>query len=405
MESKSHVDKKGYHGGYKGDGGYHLTTESMGDFTAYQNFLKWGKDRISEECSTENIEQVAEIGGKLPEIPPTPPLKVYNKLAMEMEEKKILDREAKIAEDSLKYREDWEEYGAYMEAKQQFEEEGKSAAEIEAIIGPPMEEPAEVVVEPLAQVEHEWTYQCDRNTHSAQVRIRENNIEKLKVEKGKIMTIFHSGLSSNYRREVEQTTWWKEIEKQKDVVEFLNKLLHFHLSRGQKNPILAYDTMREKLYTMKQHEFEALAHWLERLVDTNAATGIIANECGVTTTALTDVEVARRFILGLNQDYSKFKDGYVRGDKEFPKTIADAHTAADKFGKDTLASKSKVAGHQRVYTAKVEDKKDQVCGFCKGRYHNEGECRFKAQGMTTDQAVAEREKRYRARRAKWEPKK
>ena len=87
----------------------------------------------------------------------------------------------------------------------------------------------------------------------------------------------------------------------------------------------------------------------------------------------------------MDSRFSMFSELYTRGERaEYPATLLDAHKEAERYGANDLRPHKNTSDHDssRVYTAKVSEQ----CNFCSGRYHTEKDCKFKKNGMTSEEA-------------------
>ena len=436
-EKEKQVPKAGFQGSSRKRYAEKVNLSDRGNLTALRSALKKVKDRISKDGTTLEVENMVMLGGKRPvinepELPrPTNPNEVQaasilrrhreDLCQLAIQEYEILKAQFEAdVEERAQERDDFI-------ANNPGADNAAIEAALDAALGPEPVEPVlnfPVVAVPDIKPEYEEMAKTKYELSLKAAREEERNLKK---DEAKAISFIRQSLSDEYIKEMESTIpEYKRIEDSKDLVKYIEMVMVFHLTSNKDlgtSPENALDQLIKYFSCMEQLREETLTHWKERIEDQDNAIVILSTYVRAEKeralghddayiAALPAIphkepkELSRKFVNGLNDRFSLFKEEYTRSKREYPESIEEAHAEAERHGPNDLKrGRAAIATQERVYAAKPKASRTSSlrCDHCKGGYHTIDECRYKALGLSAEDAekrrLADRKKYTKAKSA------
>ena len=379
-----------------------------GIFSVLRELLLKVKGKVAKEGETVEIEDMIKIGGQRPQFPEPVPPKPKNEAAMRA--KAILSKrrdelchlaveqyenEMDAYRTAIEVRAD--QRRAHLEANPDADED-----QIDLALGPPPDEPMlEFPNAEVPDVTPEYDL-ADKSKYELKLKDNADRVKKLQKDEVMAIALIKNGCQKSYMTEFEQIHGYKEIAESKNVTRYIDLLVTFHLCTKPGRPQEALDDLTRYFENMSQKRDEYLTRWKERIEDQAHAIRIVqqyerdmrARKDGKSEEEISNLPpvetkseevLVRKFINRMDSRFSMFSELYTRGERaEYPATLLDAHKEAERYGANDLRPHKNTSDHDssRVYTAKVSEQ----CNFCSGRYHTEKDCKFKKNGMTSEEA-------------------
>ena len=412
--------KKGFQNNSNKGYAQKLGLRERGNLMSLRSVLKKAKDQVSKQGTTLESENMVTLGGKRPlvqepELPrPTNPNEVQAASILRRQREDLCQlaiQEYEILRTQFEadVEERAQERDAFI-ADNPGADNAAIEAALDAALGPEPVEPVlnfPAVAVPDVKPEYEEMAKTKYELSLKAAREEERN---LKRDEAKAISFIRQFLSDEYIKEMESTIpHYKRIEDSKDLIKYIEMLTIFHLTSSKEHGTSAenaLDKIVKYFLCMTQGGDETLTHWKERIQDQDNAIVILAthvrdekeraNGASDADIALLDPiphkdpsQLSRKFINELSDRYSMFREEYTRSKREYPTNLEQAHAEAERHGPNDLKrARDPSHSHERVYTTNAAS--TQVCTHCKGRYHSTSDCKFKARGLSSEDAQKER---------------